>query len=135
MIAGRLSIGLGLPVLARAGVGTLRGMQAARDMVQLFEAAACSSGPASSCSLRWSSAALRSGLHAQLLPTSPGLPPLPPLRLQKTGPVTVLLAAGRSRDILAGNSARLVGLAHRHHWHDGDAGPHHLLALQQRAKQ
>ena len=32
------------------------------------------------------------------------------LRLQKTGPVTLLLASSRSRDILAGNTARLSGL-------------------------
>jgi O-antigen/teichoic acid export membrane protein len=111
MIAGRLSIGLGLPVLARAGADTLRAVQARHDVMQLFLAGGM---------LFWLGFVVLAPVAIQLLFGESYAQPVADmswiaaaaaLRLQKTGPATVLLAAGRSRDILAGNSARLAGLA------------------------
>lgn len=111
MIAGRLSIGLGLPVLARAGATTARGAQLRQDVLQLFQAAGV---------LFWFGfAALAPLVTLRLFGPAYAQPPAivawiaaaAALRLQKTGPATLLLASGRARDIMAGNSARLAGLA------------------------
>ena len=86
MIAGRLSIGLGLPVLARAGADTRRGLQAREDVIQLFVAGGM---------LFWLgfvalaplviAAALRRGLCAVRADMS-WIAAAAALRLQKTGP-------------------------------------------------
>lgn len=111
LMAGRLSTTLALPVLARAGVGTVRGMQARRDMGQLFEAAGM---------FFWTGFVVLAPMVIMLLfgqaymqsaADISWIAAAAALRLQKTGPVTLLVASGRSRDVLAGNSARLVGLA------------------------
>ena len=110
MTAGRLSIGIGLPVLARAGATTLRGLAARKDVVQLFLAGGI---------MFWLGFVALAPFVIELLfgvdyAQSPAdiswIAAAAALRLQKTGPSTVLLAAGRSRDILAGNSARIGGL-------------------------
>ena len=110
MIAGRLSIALGLPVLARAGANTARGDQARQDITQL-----CLAGGM----FFWLGFVVLAPVVIQLLFGEAYAQPVADmswiaaaaaLRLQKTGPATVLLAAGRARDILAGNSARLAGL-------------------------
>jgi O-antigen/teichoic acid export membrane protein len=111
MIAGRLSIGLVLPVLSRAGAATAKGTQAREDVMQLFGAGGMFfwlgfvvlASPV--INLLFGTAYLQSAADMSWIAAAAAL------RLQKTGPVTLLLASGRSRDILAGNSARLAGLA------------------------
>jgi O-antigen/teichoic acid export membrane protein len=110
LMAGRLSTTLALPVLARAGLGTLRGLQARRDVSQLFEAAGMFFwigfvvlAPAV-IMLLFGAAYMQSAADMSWIAAAAAL------RLQKTGPVTLLVASGRSRDVLAGNSARLAGL-------------------------
>ena len=110
MIAGRLSIGLALPVLSRSKVGTARGTQARQDVNNLFTAAGM---------LFWLGFVMLAPLVIALLFSKAYTQPAADLawiaaaaalRLQKTGPATLLLASGRARDILAGNSARVAGL-------------------------
>jgi O-antigen/teichoic acid export membrane protein len=110
MIAGRLSIGLGLPVLARAGATAARGIEARKDTVRLFLAGGI---------VFWLGFVGLAPLVIQLLfgeeyaqsaADISWIAAAAAIRLQKTGPATVLLAAGRSRDILAGNLARIAGL-------------------------
>jgi O-antigen/teichoic acid export membrane protein len=110
MIAGRLSIGLGLPVLARAGANAARGIEARQDTVRLFLAGGI---------VFWLGFVGLAPLVIQLLfgeeyaqsaADISWIAAAAAIRLQKTGPATVLLAAGRSRDILAGNLARIAGL-------------------------
>ena len=111
LIAGRLSGGLVLPVLSRAGAGTDRGNQARADVMQLFAAAGVFfwlgfvtlATPV--IHLLFGVAYVQSAADLSWIAAAAAL------RLQKTGPVTLLMASGRSRDILAGNSARLTGLA------------------------
>lgn len=111
LMAGRLSTTLALPVLSRAGSGTVRGLQARRDMRQLFEAAGV---------FFWIGFVVLAPMVIMLLFGQDYMQPAADiswiaaaaaLRLQKTGPVTLLVVSGRSREVLAGNSARLVGLA------------------------
>jgi O-antigen/teichoic acid export membrane protein len=111
ILAGRLSIGLALPVLSRTGAGTPRGIQARRDAMQFSLVAGM---------LFWLGFVviappfilmLFGEAYSQSAADISWIAAAAALRLQKTGPVTLLQASGRSRDILAGNSARLAGLA------------------------
>jgi O-antigen/teichoic acid export membrane protein len=111
MIAGRLSIGLVLPVLSRAGTDTPRGVQARRDVMHLFFAGGM---------LFWIGFVMLAppvihllfgAEYAQSAAVMSWIAAAAALRLQKTGATTLLLASGRSKDILAGNSARIVALA------------------------
>jgi O-antigen/teichoic acid export membrane protein len=111
MIAGRLSIGLGLPVLARAGTNTLRGIAAREDAVQLFLAGGFAFWLGFVALAPLLIGLLFGEAYAQSAADISWIAAAAALRLQKTGPATVLLAAGRSRDILAGNSARIAALA------------------------
>jgi O-antigen/teichoic acid export membrane protein len=111
MIAGRLSIGLGLPVLARAGANTLRGLAARKDTVQLFLATGFVFWLGFVALAPFVIGLLFGEAYAQSPAAISWIAAAAALRLQKTGPSTVLLAAGRARDILAGNSARIAALA------------------------
>jgi O-antigen/teichoic acid export membrane protein len=110
MIAGRLSIGIGLPVLARAGATTLRGLAARKDVVQFFLAGGIMFWLGFVAIAPLVIKLLFGAEYAQSSADISWIAAAAALRLQKTGPATVLLAAGRSRDILAGNSARIGGL-------------------------
>jgi O-antigen/teichoic acid export membrane protein len=110
LIAGRLSTGLALPVLARAGTGTERGAQTREDVVLFFLTTGI---------LFWLGFValatpvihmLFGDAYVQSAAAMSWIAAAAALRLQKTGPVTLLLASARSRDILAGNFARLTGL-------------------------
>lgn len=111
LIAGRLSTSLALPMLSRAGADTTRGIQAREDAVLFF----LSLGilfwlgfvalAAPVINLLFGQAYVQTAADMSWIAAAAAL------RLQKTGPVTVLLASARSRDILAGNFARLSGLA------------------------
>jgi Na+-driven multidrug efflux pump len=65
MIAGRLSIGSAFPCWRAQALGTLRGTRPRQDVVQLFLAAACSSGSASCACTGGHQAALRRRAYAQ----------------------------------------------------------------------
>lgn len=111
LIAGRLSNGLALPLLSRVDAKTSRGMQMRDDVMLFFLAAGL---------LFWLGFILLAtpviGLlfgadYVQHAAVMSWIAAAAALRLQKTGPVTWLLASGRSRDILSGNTARLAGIA------------------------
>jgi O-antigen/teichoic acid export membrane protein len=110
MIGGRLALNLALPLLARnqgAG-GACRGP---RDVAILFGSGGV---------LFWTAfvflcppfIALLFGNAYQPHPADLAwIAAAAAIRMQKTGPATVLLAAGSSRAVLAGSSVRLAGLA------------------------
>lgn len=108
MIGGRLAINLAMPILAGARGGS-RAAQGASDVAAIF---------ASGGLVFWAAFVLLCPPVISLLFGKAYLPQTADLgwiaaaaaiRLQKTGPATVLLAAGRSREILAGSSVRLAG--------------------------
>jgi O-antigen/teichoic acid export membrane protein len=109
MIAGRLSIGLGLPVLARTDAHTARGRQLRHDVLQLFVIAGTSFWFGFVALAPIVTFRLFGTAYAQLPADLSWIAAAAALRLQKTGPATLLLASGRARDIMSGNSARLVG--------------------------
>jgi O-antigen/teichoic acid export membrane protein len=108
MISGRLALNIALPLLAgRRAEQTAGG---ARDVASIF---------ASGGLLFWAVfvfacppfIALLFGEAYQPHPADLGwIAAAAAIRMQKTGPATVLLAAGRSRAVLAGSSIRLAGL-------------------------
>lgn len=108
MISGRLAINLAMPILAgaRGGSSAARG---ASDVAAIF---------ASGGLIFWAAFVLLCPPFIALLFGKAYLPQPADLgwiaaaaaiRLQKTGPATVLLAAGRSREVLAGSGVRLAG--------------------------
>jgi O-antigen/teichoic acid export membrane protein len=108
LIAGRMSMGVGLPILARAGAHTPRGRQLREGVLQFFMIGG---------SFYWLGFValapvvtlwLFGAAYAQTPANLSLIAVAAALRLQKTGPSTLLLASGRSRDIMSGNSARLV---------------------------
>lgn len=111
LIAGRLSTGLALPVLARADATTARGRQTRDDVIQLFLAGGVFFWLGFVLIAPPVIAAIFGQAYVQTAADMSWIAAAAALRLQKTGPVTLLLASSRSRDILAGNTARLSGLA------------------------
>lgn len=109
MIAGRLSIGLGLPVLSRAGSHTTRGLQMRQDVLQLFVIGGTFFWFGFVALAPLVIMRLFGDAYAQSAANISWIAAAAALRLQKTGPATLLLASGRARDIMSGNSARLAG--------------------------
>ena len=109
MIAGRLSIGLGLPVLARAAAHTARGQQLRQDVLQLFVIGGTFFWFGFLALAPLVTFHLFGAAYAQPAAALSWIAGAAALRLQKTGPATLLLASGRARDIMSGNSARLAG--------------------------
>lgn len=109
MIAGRLSIGLGLPVLARAAAHTSRGRQLRQDVLQLFVTGGTFFWFGFVALAPLVTLRLFGEAYAQPAADLSWIAAAAALRLQKTGPATLLLASGRARDIMSGNSARLAG--------------------------
>lgn len=109
MIAGRLSIGLGLPVLARTASHTPRGRQLRQDVLQLFVIAGTFFWFGFVALAPLVIVRLFGEAYAQPAASISWIAAAAALRLQKTGPATLLLASGRARDIMSGNSARLAG--------------------------
>ncbi|MCU0790240.1 MAG: oligosaccharide flippase family protein, partial [Nitratireductor sp.] len=108
MISGRLALNIALPLLAGTRAEQTAG--GARDVASIF---------ASGGLLFWAVfvfacppfIALLFGEAYQPHPADLGwIAAAAAIRMQKTGPATVLLAAGRSRAVLAGSSIRLAGL-------------------------
>lgn len=111
LIAGRLSAGLGLPVLARAGGDTPRGIRIRQEVVQLYGLAGMFFWFGFVALAPLVTAWLFGKAYVQTPADVSWIAAAAALRLQKTGPTTLLLASGRARDIMSGNSARLAGLA------------------------
>lgn len=110
LIAGRLSTGLALPVLARTDAATTRGRQTRDDVMQLFLAGGAFFWLGFVALATPLIAAVFGAAYVQSAADMSWLAAAAALRLQKTGAVTLLLASARAREILSGNSARLSGL-------------------------
>jgi O-antigen/teichoic acid export membrane protein len=109
MITGRLAINLAMPVLAGANGGACNPSGAA-GVAAIF---------ASGGMLFWAGFVLLcppfiAVLFGEAYQPHPAdlawIAAAAAIRMQKTGPATVLLAAGRSREVLSGSGVRLAGL-------------------------